>query len=78
MKKSLTFYTETDSDGEWLHEFGKGDGWTFNTYFPILYVNKEHIKNNNVRDYRKAKNKEEFFKMFKKIKITMEDLAPSI
>lgn len=71
MKRSLTFYTEVD----WQDNWGKGDGWTFNTYFPPLYVNKEHAKNNNLKEWRKTKDKDEFWKTFKKIKITIEDIG---
>ena len=71
MKKSLTFYTEVD----WQDSLGKGDGWTFNTYFPELYVNKEHAKNNNLKEWYKTKDKKEFWKTFKKIRITFEDIT---
>jgi len=70
MKRSLTFYTEL----EWQDNFLKGNGWTLYSEFPPLYVNKEHAKNNNLKEWYKTKNKKEFWKTFKKIKITIEDV----
>lgn len=68
------FYTDVDNDGEFLHNFGKGDGWSLGAYLPDLYVNKEHVINNNIKEYRKdkSKGKKEFWKWFTKIKITIE------
>ena len=75
MKKIMTFYIEPDNDGDWTHLFGKGDVWNFKSYFPDLYVSKEHIRVMNKKDYRKSKDKKEFFKGFIKVKMTIEELS---
>ena len=70
MSKTLIFY----SDIEWEEDFYKGNIWNFSSHFPKLYVNKEHIKLLNKKFFKDCKKKKEQpYKYFKKIKITITE-----
>ena len=71
MKRSIIFYT----DEEWNEDFYKGDNWISTGSFPRLYNNKEDIRLMNPKKwYKEKRSKEEFYKCFKRVKVTIEDV----
>lgn len=69
MKKSLTFYMYKG----WNEQFYKSNGWTVQTCIPDLYVNKEHIKNLDRKEYRRIGNK--IFEEYQKVRVTIETIS---